>query len=405
MEIDNVPIIQHQIELLSKYHITDILLLVSYQADQIKEYLGDGLALGVKLTYCNETIPLGTAGSVKAAEDLLKGESEFLVIYGDVMLNMNLSELINFHHSKAGIATLVVHPNSHPYDSDLVELDSNSRVIAIHNKPHEPSTYYQNLVNAGIYVLSVDILRYIQKEKKMDFGRDIFPELVGASHPSLAMYGYRTAEYMKDMGTPERLEQVRNDYKSGKIDRLNKSIKRKAIFLDRDGIINEDTGFIHTLDQFSLMPNVTKAISKLNESEYLVIVVTNQPVIARNMCTVEELNTIHKKMDTLLGKGGAFIDKLYYCPHHPDGGFPEEKKELKIECGCRKPRPGLVLEAAKEYNIDLAGSWIIGDSWRDVSLGKTLGIKTILVNQKEDQIMQPDYSFDTLNKAVDFILG
>jgi D-glycero-D-manno-heptose 1,7-bisphosphate phosphatase len=129
-----------------------------------------------------------------------------------------------------------------------------------------------------------------------------------------------------------------------------------------------------------LIDGVAQAIRAINQLGYLVIVVTNQPVIARGECTEEELAVIHKKMETGLGKEGAYIDDLFYCPHHPDKGFPGERPELKIECDCRKPKPGMLLKAAQKYNIDLSCSWMIGDDERDIQAGINAGCKTALIS-------------------------
>lgn len=135
------------------------------------------------------------------------------------------------------------------------------------------------------------------------------------------------------------------------------------------------TGFITKPERFELIPGAAEAIKLINKSGYLAIVVTNQPVIARGDCTFEELQTIHDKMETELGKAGAFVDAIYVCPHHTDKGFEGERPEYKCDCQCRKPRPGLLLQAAQDFNIDLSESYMIGDSHRDVEAGNNAGVK------------------------------
>ena len=142
-------------------------------------------------------------------------------------------------------------------------------------------------------------------------------------------------------------------------------------------------------EQFELIPGVAEAIKKINKSGYLAIVVTNQPVIARGDCTWEELQEIHNKMETELGKEGAFVDAIYICPHHKDKGFEGERPEYKFECDCRKPKPGLLNNAAADYNIDLSQSIMIGDSERDVEAGKEAGCKTALfIENNEPNALQ-----------------
>ena len=161
--------------------------------------------------------------------------------------------------------------------------------------------------------------------------------------------------------------------------RLNKKNPRPAIFLDRDGTINEEVNLLNKPEQLKLIEGVAEAIRLINKSDYLAIIVTNQPVIARNLCSIEELEYIHASLETLLGKEHAYVNAIYYCPHHPDKGYPEERPEYKIECACRKPKPGMLLRAAKDWNIDLSKSYMIGDSDRDLNVGHNAGCKDSIV--------------------------
>ena len=134
---------------------------------------------------------------------------------------------------------------------------------------------------------------------------------------------------------------------------------------------------------------MSEAIKLINQSGYLAIVVTNQPVIARGEVTWDELHEIHRKMETLLGKDGAYIDGIYICPHHPDKGFEGERPEYKIDCDCRKPKPGLLLQAAQDYNIDLTQSYMIGDSERDVEAGINAGcLMSIKVDSNKNHVLK-----------------
>ncbi len=401
LKVGNKPILEHQVELLKKYGIREIIILVNYFTDKIVEYFGQGEKWGVDISYYEEKEPLGTVGGIKAIEDRL--EDDFIVFYGDVMINMQLQYLIDFHYSHKSDCTLVLHPNNHPYDSDLADISKTGKVTAIHSKPHKPGKYYRNLVNAGAYVFHPKILTYLEKNKKADFGRDIFPEL----YDKINMFGYRTSEYLKDMGTPSRWEEVENDYQSGKITRAGYEFPQKAIFLDRDGVINVEQSYIHLPEDMTLYPFTAEAVKKINLSEYLSVVVTNQSVIARNLCTIEELENIHNKMETDLGSENAYLDAIYYCPHHPDKGYPEENAEYKIDCNCRKPKTGMFEDAARDFHIDLKQSYMIGDSERDVQAGKNAGCTTIGVMTgygMRKTSVRPDYFFKNLLEAVDFIM-
>lgn len=401
--IGGKPLLQHQIELAKSYGIVDIFILSGHLSQVIYDYFKNGAAFGVNITHIIEPYPLGTAGSVKLLEHIIKDEN-FLLFYGDLMLNLHLSHLIYFHKKRKPIATLVVHPNDHPYDSDLVELDSDGYVKTFHSKPHQPDKYYSNLVNAAVYVLSREIFDFIPTERDSDFGKDIFPTLLQKGKKLLA---YKTAEYIKDLGTKERLSEVESDFFSGKVKKCNKKEKRGAIFLDRDGVINEEVNLLHKIEDFKLLPGVAKAIKIINRSEYLAVVVTNQPVVARNLCSLKELSEIHKKMESVLGRDGAYLDGIYVCPHHPDRGYPGENQLYKIICNCRKPKTGLIKKAAKELNIDLSDSYIIGDSERDILCGKKAKLTTVGVRTGygcRNLTTKPDFLFDTLIDAVHFII-
>jgi histidinol-phosphate phosphatase family protein len=221
------------------------------------------------------------------------------------------------------------------------------------------------------------------------------------------MFGYNTAEYLKDMGTPERMLEVEHDWQTGKILRSIYEFKQKAIFLDRDGVINEERSFINKPEDLIIFDFTASALCKINQSDYKAIIVSNQSVIARNLCTLEELQVIHNKLETELGKNRAKLDAIYYCPHHPDKGYPEERSEYKIDCECRKPKPGMLLEAAADFNLDLSNSFIIGDNDRDIQAGinagcTTVGVMTGYGLRKSKSL--PDFFFENLAEATDFLI-
>ncbi|MCK4539869.1 HAD-IIIA family hydrolase [Candidatus Parcubacteria bacterium] len=378
IKIGGTPILEHQIRLLEKYNINNITILTGYKSEIIENYV-KSKKYKANVSCFKSKINIGTADRVKLIENKLK--NDFLLLYGDVMLDMNFDKLINFHEQKKSSCTLVLHSNDHPQDSDLVEINEECQVTAFHSKPHKSGFYFHNMVNAGVYILSPKILKQIKSQEniELDFGKNIFPKIFKKEK----IYGYNTPEYIKDMGTLERLKKVNKDYKSGKINRFNLKNKRKAIFLDRDGVINYDSDNLSNIDDFKILPRTIEAIKKINNSEYLAILVTNQPMLAKGFITFAQLDEIHKKMETLLGNEGAKLDGIYFCPHHPAKEFPGVP-ELRIECECRKPKPGMIMQAKKDFNIGLKNSWIIGDAERDIETGKNAKIKTILVKRNQE---------------------
>jgi histidinol-phosphate phosphatase family protein len=398
------PNLEHQILLARRYGFTSVLLLVSHLADRIESHFGCGKRFGLEISYCAEDPPLGTAGALHHAGELL--QDRFLVLYGDIFIECDLARLWAYHANSPALATLVVHPNDHPDDSDLVEADADGTISAIYPKPRPENQYLPNRVNAGAAVIERKILTMIPSGQHLDLARDIFPALARDGR----LRAYHSAEYFKDFGTPDRLARVRLDFESGKAARLSRGHLRPAVFLDRDGVINEEVSHLSNPAQMELISGSAESIRRLNEAGYLAIVVTNQPVVARGECNLAALRLIHNKMETLLGREHAWIDALYFCPHHPDKGFAGEVPELKFDCGCRKPKTGMFEQAIRDWNISLAGSYGIGDSRRDVIAARRMGIVAIGVKTGSgcrdcDALDSPDWLVKDLEEAVDIILA
>ncbi len=369
--VDGMPILEREIRSLASQGFKDLILTVGYLADKIIEYFGDGIQLGVKIDYFVEETPLGNAGALFRLKEKI-GVEPFFLLNADAAFDVDFNRMLDFHKKHEGLVTLFTHPNSHPYDSGLIIADKEGCVEKWLSKEDERPQWYNNRVNAGLHVIDPKVLEISLKnldidqetgfpKGKVDLDRQILKPLCGTGK----MFCYDSPEYVKDMGTPDRFHQVEADYKNGVVQAKNLRNKQKAIFLDRDGTINKYVGFLRNIDDFELIEGVPEAIRLINQSGYLAIVVTNQPVIARGEVTWEELHEIHKKMETLLGEDGAYIDGIYICPHHPDKGFEGERPEYKFDCDCRKPKPGLLLQAARDFNIDLSQSIMIGDSERD----------------------------------------
>lgn len=379
--VNGMPILEREIRSLATQGFNDLILTVSYLADKIIAYFGDGNRLGVKIDYFVEETPLGNAGALFQLRDKI-GKEPFFLLNADAAFDVDFNRMLDFHKKRGGLVTLFTHPNSHPYDSGLIIADKDGHVEKWLSKEDERPQWYNNRVNAGLHVIDPKVLELSLKDLdidqvtelptgKVDLDRQVLKPLCGTGK----MFCYDSPEYVKDMGTPERFHQVETDFKNGVVQAKNLRKKQKAIFLDRDGTINKYVGFLCNIDDFELIDGVSEAIKRINQSGYLAIVVTNQPVIARGEVSWEELYEIHKKMETLLGKDGAYIDGLYVCPHHPDKGFEGERPEYKINCDCRKPKPGLLLQAAKDFNIDLSQSVMIGDSDNDVKAGENAGCR------------------------------
>lgn len=398
IKICGKPVLEHEIECLRNQGFTDIIITVSHLGSVIMDHFGDGRDFGVNIEYYVEETPLGNAGALFKLRNKLT--EDFLLLNADSIFDIDFKRFVAYHKQCAGIATLFTHPNSHPYDSGLIVTDNSNIVTEWLTKEDKRPEYYKNCVNAGLHVLSPVLLEQEITTEKVDLDRQILKPLTGTGK----MFAYNSPEYVKDMGTPDRYETVCRDFESRIVKKRNLSQKQRAIFLDRDGTINKYVGFLRNINDFELLTDVGEAVKLINSSSYLAIVITNQPVIARGEVTTTELENIHKKMETLLGKSGAYIDGLYYCPHHPDSGFEGEIPELKFECDCRKPKPGMLYQAAKDFNIDLTSSWMIGDGKNDIQAGINAGCKTIFIGTSAEDYGQ-DYTVNSLLDAIRIIVG
>jgi D,D-heptose 1,7-bisphosphate phosphatase len=403
--VDGKPLLAYQLELLASQGCDEVVLLCGFGAAAIREWCGHGERWGLRLRCIEESQALGTAGAVIAA--LAELPEEFFVLYGDTMLNVDLARMGRAHAASGGEATLFLHPNEHPEDSDLVESDEEGRILAIHGYPHPEGALLPNQVNAALYVIERRLLEGIAvPEKPLDFAKTVFPALL---REGVHLHGYRSGEYIKDAGTPKRLDRVEADVRSGAVARGSLAVRRPAVFLDRDGTINAEIGFLTKPEQLELLPGAAEAVRLIKEAGYRVVVTTNQPVIARGECTTAELLRIHDKLEMELSRAGAFLDGIYHCPHHPDKGFAGERTELKMDCECRKPGHGMLLQAAGELNLDLAASWMIGDRTGDIQAGANAGVRTILVRTGEGgrdgrHSAQPDWVVDDLLAAARFLV-
>jgi histidinol-phosphate phosphatase family protein len=399
------PLLQHQLELCRAHGFGNVLLLLHHRHEVIIDRFGDGATLGLRLGYQVETAPRGTAGALRDALALLA--SRFLVLYGDTYLDVDLRRLWDSHAASGAAATLLLHPNDHPHDSDLVQLGRDGRVCAIHPYPHPQGAERRNLVNAALYVMERDGLdAHVPEFGQADIAKHLFPSMLTAGR---LLQGHVTPEYIKDIGTPGRLDKVERDIDDGVAERLSSRAPRSAVFLDRDGTINREVEHLRDPSQLELLHGAAAAIKRLNRAGQLAVVVTNQPVLARGDVTDAGLDGIHARLDALLGDGGAYLDGIYVCPHHPDRGFAGEVAALKIECSCRKPKPGLIDQACRELQIGRAGSWLVGDSSADIEAGRLAGLRTVLVRTghaggDDKHVLQPDYVMFDLATAVDWIL-
>lgn len=277
------PILEWQIENLRKSGIVEIVIVVSQNGkDAIENYFDDGTRFGVRIRYIEEKEPLGTGGALYLLGKRYR--EDFVLLFGDLMLDIDWQRFVRFHESKNAMITAFVHPNGHPFDSDIILEDKDHKITGIDSKNNVRSYFYQNLTNAGLYVVNRKVIDFLTTATKVDFEKVILEHFVKEG----TAYAYRSSEYVKDCGTPDRYFSVSKDCENGIISAKNLSNLQKCIFLDRDGTINKFGDFVVESSMLSLMPDAGEAIKLINASEYLAICITNQPVVARGETTFDE---------------------------------------------------------------------------------------------------------------------
>jgi len=186
---------------------------------------------------------------------------------------------------------------------------------------------------------------------------------------------------------------------------------KKAVFLDRDGTVNEEVGYLRDLAELRLIPGAGEAIKRLNEAGFIVVLVTNQSGVARGYFPESLVHEAHARLGEMLRAEGARIDAVYYCPHHPTAG----NSHFTIECDCRKPKTGLIDRAVKDLALDRGHSYMVGDKWSDVELAQRASVHAVLVlsgfapddagNQRPEGIADPDYTAHSLKEAAEWIIS
>ena len=242
---------------------------------------------------------------------------------------------------------------------------------------------------------------------------DVLPAVIADGLPIAA---YNTPEYLRDVGTPARHALAEADIVAGRVARENLRHRRPAIFFDIDGTLGKEPGGhgVISPDQVALLPSAAAALKAAVAADYLAVAVTNRPQLAKGMLDRGGLERIFGRLETLLAQEKAWLNRIYFCPHHPEKGHAGEVTALKIDCRCRKPGPGMLEEAVGDLNIDLQGSVMIGDSLRDIGAAHAMGLPGYGVrtgygcgdrDRYPGPPPRPDAMFDTVLDAVNFIAG
>jgi mannose-1-phosphate guanylyltransferase / phosphomannomutase len=409
LPVGGVPIIFRQMRLLRREGVTRVTILAGHLGDQLQPALEpEAGGLGLELRIVVEPAPLGTAGCLTTFDP---GSEETLIVYGDMLFDIALAPLREFHHRKEALLTVVVHPNDHPRTSDLIVEDEGLvKAVLPYGQPREQD--HRNLVPAGLYLASPAFFTRLERGAKVDMIDDVLPALL-ASGARLA--AYNTPEYLRDIGTPARHALAERDLADGRVEALNNFRRRPAVFFDCDGVLNREPGDpgVVSPDDVQLMPGASAAVRRVREAGRLAIAVTNRPQVAKGFVSFEDLKQILGRLEALLAAEGGVLDRIYFCPHHPEAGFAGEIPELKIRCECRKPGTLLFRRAFAELPIDQGRSVLIGDSLRDIGAARALGIWAYGVRtgygcrdgeryrRETGAPPAPDLMFENVSEAVD----
>ena len=374
LKIGNGSVIDYQLRSLSKIN-KKIFLLSSKKYSKFHSRLKKRYN-NIKFKVFEEDAPLGTGGCLRT---LIKYKSKnYLIIFGDLFFNINFKKFCEFHIKNKSDLTLLVHPNDHPVDSDILEINEKNQLIKFHKKPHKKNNI-GNLSLSGILIINKKILVHIKPNKFQDLSKNILPKLL---KKKCKIFAYNTREYVKDIGTPQRIRLVKKQIQTKKFVNRNINKKLPAIFLDRDGVINKEYPNRKYQNPMEINKGAISAVKKINKKGYLSVIVTNQPAVAKGFITLDKLKNDHKKLEYYFGKHGAYFDRIYFCPYHPDKGFKGENKKFKKKCSWRKPDNGMFLQAIKDLNIDTKKSYMIGDQSVDYYAAKKTGIKCLIVGKR-----------------------
>ena len=391
--------LRRQIEILKKNGVKNFVFLVNNFEHEISSYLKKNFK--DKFIIHKDKDYFGTGGCLYSARNFLK--KKFLIIYSDIYFDFNFKRFVNKSIKKKSILSCVVHANDHPQDSDTVDLDNNFYIKKI-NKKNSGEDKINNAIS-GVYFANKNFLYKFKfiKNNNYDLVNDVVVKLL---KKKCNIFAYKSIEYIKDFGTPERINTVTKDIKKNKIKNLNYFYKTKAVFLDRDGVINYENSEPKNLKNFKIFPSALIAIKKLNDNKIPCFIVSNQSGLAKGQFNLSEFFKVIFKLDKKLSEIGAYVDDFLICPHFTKLKYTNTNESFFSN--HRKPNPGMIKTLSKRYGINMKKSFMIGDSDRDILAGKKAGLKTILVASpkiKDYKLnIYPNYKKNNLYDAVNLVL-
>ncbi len=370
--VNGRPFLEYLIELLKQNGIEEIVLCVGYLHEKITDYFGDGSDFGIRIIYSVGDISFETGKRLKKVEDLL--DEKFLLLYCDNYWPLRLPDIVEFYEKCGALAMMTVYRNKKGVTKNNLKVEGN--FVTKYDRSRLDKGL--NGVDIGFFIFKKEVLDLIGDEN-YSFEEKVFPILIEKGQ----FAAFLTDQKYYSISAMERLMETESFLKP-----------KKVIFLDRDGVINRKpvgVDYVKKWDEFNFIPGVIESIKLLKEYGFKIIIITNQPGVARGVMTEQDLDEIHRKMQVEVDNA---IDAIYVCTHGWDD-----------ECECRKPKPGLLLDASDDFRIDLTKSYFIGDDKRDVIAGKAAGCRTILISSGDAENVNPDAICEDLSSAVEIVLS
>lgn len=353
IKINNQRFLDYLLIKLSKYNFNKIYLLCSYKKDTFFKLYHNVKFNNSKIVCIDEGISKGTGGALFKVKNKIK--NDFILLNGDTLFDINMDTFSNIDlKDKYGCIALTNKKNSFN-NKKIINIKTNKdNIISFSNQK-------TNLMNGGVYLLSKKIFNFIEN-KNISLENDILNNLIIEKK----IYGLFYNDYFVDIGSKIKLEFIKKN---------SDILLNKAVFLDRDGVINKDTGYITKYSQFNFLPGVKKAIKYINDKRYLLILITNQAAIGKSLLTEINLKNIHLKMTQDMDKfNGGYVNDIYFSPYYKFS----KKLKYRLNKNDRKPNNGMIKKAIKKWNIDISSSIFIGDKLTDEMAANKSNLKFYL---------------------------
>lgn len=356
LKIEKKPFLEYLINFYQRYSFDKIYLIGHYKSSQFEKIFSRREFNFIECEFIKEKVPMDTGGALNSIRHNVKGD--MLVINGDSFLDYNFIKFNNFNVKHNSHSMILVKNLNYKINKKLINLKISKNIIKI--------TQNSDYMNAGIYYFKKNIFNFIPYNKKSSLENDILPILIKRK----MIKGIYSNDFFIDIGIKKNLDNAKKQ--------LTKVINQPAIFLDRDGVLNKDTGYAHKFEKMIWIKSSLNFLKKLNKKKMKFFIVSNQSGIARGIFSEKTFFKLHKKIKDFLAHKNIFIDEVKFCPHHPKFGT----KKYKIICKCRKPKNKMITDLIDYWKINPNKSIMIGDKKTDYLSAKKSKIRFYYNNLK-----------------------